>query len=515
MSNENKKTGDKIIDLGQVFTPKYIVELILDRVGYVGTDVLASKILEPSFGEGVFLEEIVVRIITEGKNAGLDNVEIQRMLNDNIYGVEIDETLYNFAKDRINKVLLENKMSKIPWDNLHLGNTLTYNTDVMFDYVVGNPPYIRVHNLDDNIREVFKTFKFSEGTTDMYILFFEKAIGLLGEQGKLGFITPNSFMKNTSQEAFRKHLLSENIIKEVIDFKSYLVFDNIMTYTAISIIDNDKDDEVIKYSEFVKNVCSFTNTIDIESMAGFGAPWSFSTEDDNKLIDDIDSRSTKISDLCLPQNGLATLRDKIFISKVEEADNIDDFVFNGVDVEKGLLKPIVKASTYREGSEPLYILFPYYWCDDEDNYVVLGEQYLRSTYPKAYDYLLDNKEELLKRDLDKGAQWYQLGRSQGLKNSKNNKLVIKTMFNASLDNLEVYEFGDNVFVYSGIYITSDSDEYLKVVKAALESEDFFRYAKIVGKDMRSGWKSISSKNIRNYGIEESLISELRENKEDN
>ena len=55
---------------GQVFTPVGIVSMILDSVKYTGKTVLTKSIMEPSFGKGVFLIEIVSRIIHEGKAEG-------------------------------------------------------------------------------------------------------------------------------------------------------------------------------------------------------------------------------------------------------------------------------------------------------------------------------------------------------------------------------------------------------------------------------------------------------------
>ena len=49
-------------DIGQVFTPDNLVELILDEIKYDSEKILGKKILEPSFGNGAFLKTIVKRI---------------------------------------------------------------------------------------------------------------------------------------------------------------------------------------------------------------------------------------------------------------------------------------------------------------------------------------------------------------------------------------------------------------------------------------------------------------------
>ena len=53
----------KIKTLGQVFTPNWIVNEILDLVGYNNETILDKYILEPSSGDGVFLLEIVTRYV--------------------------------------------------------------------------------------------------------------------------------------------------------------------------------------------------------------------------------------------------------------------------------------------------------------------------------------------------------------------------------------------------------------------------------------------------------------------
>ncbi len=59
-----------------------------------------------------------------------------------------------------------------------------------FYYVVGNLPYIRIHNLDLTTREILKNeFQFSKDTIDIYLSFYEMGFKLLKEDGYLGYIT--------------------------------------------------------------------------------------------------------------------------------------------------------------------------------------------------------------------------------------------------------------------------------------------------------------------------------------
>ena len=56
---------------GQYMTPDGIVSMILNNIGYTENHVLTRKIMEPSFGDGAFLINIVQRIISEGTRTGL------------------------------------------------------------------------------------------------------------------------------------------------------------------------------------------------------------------------------------------------------------------------------------------------------------------------------------------------------------------------------------------------------------------------------------------------------------
>lgn len=123
-------------------TPDGVVSMILNSIGYTGQRVLTKTIMEPSFGDGAFLINIVQRIITEGKKAGLTEPDIGSIINNKVYGIEKDENLYNRALERLNSLLDVYGVKNVTWNNLICGDTLTaYKTfENRFDYVVDNPP---------------------------------------------------------------------------------------------------------------------------------------------------------------------------------------------------------------------------------------------------------------------------------------------------------------------------------------------------------------------------------------
>ena len=98
--------------MGQVFTPNYIVNEILDNVRFIASNTFTYKIMEPSFGDGAFLIEIIQRIIENGRLNGLnDNIILNAIIN-NVYGIEKDSEFYNIAIKNIHHVLYENGIPK-------------------------------------------------------------------------------------------------------------------------------------------------------------------------------------------------------------------------------------------------------------------------------------------------------------------------------------------------------------------------------------------------------------------
>ena len=92
-----KYTKEKLI--GQIFTPFFIVDKILDDVGFNSPNILNKKILDPSCGDGRFLLKIAERIIKYSpKEKLVENLE-------NIYGWDIDDIAIQKAINQLNKLI--------------------------------------------------------------------------------------------------------------------------------------------------------------------------------------------------------------------------------------------------------------------------------------------------------------------------------------------------------------------------------------------------------------------------
>jgi len=228
--SENKKLN------GRVYTPSFIVSTILDFCDYCGCNILKKHIVDNSCGDGAFLAEIVSRYCEEFLKTSGDCDKLKIDLETYIHGIEIDKAEAVKCKEKLDRVSFKYNVKHVKWDVYH-GNALNVSRfNRKIDFVVGNPPYVRVHNLKENYFDV-KKFNFAQGgMTDLYLVFFEIGFNMLGPDGKMCLITPSSFFRSKAGYPLRKFLYKKRCLSGVIDLghfqpfraATYICGDNIM-----------------------------------------------------------------------------------------------------------------------------------------------------------------------------------------------------------------------------------------------------------------------------------------------
>lgn len=536
---------------GQYMTPNRIVEMILDAVGFIGEKTVISSIMEPSFGEGVFLIEIIRRIMEECRRTNKSLNYVANILNNNIYGIEKDLLLYSGTIERLNGVLAEYGIPKnlVSWKNLSCSDAIEKHEEYKgkFDYVVGNPPFIRIHNIEKDSRNFFKRFEFAEGTSDLYVVFYEIGMKMLKPIGKLAYITPNSFMKNNSQKMFRKYLIENRYLIAIYDFKSSKIFDKVDAYVCICVIDCDvkRKNHYITYREYDMYERTIENVFNYDSFEKeSSSPWIMSSADNVAFLTENKRKEIKIKDIAVVQNGVTTNKDSVYILKAFKDENLSEkYVSNHphsdietiyfkdsygkiVRIENSILRRCVKASSYNGINDNTYILFPYKEKTNSENkgFIPLREEELFEKYPNAYRYLTTHKEELTSRDMEKNSEWFLFGRSQGLKNIRRKKIVFKHILNKNQGQVVPFLLDEDVIVYSGIYTTAienhaenpiidrlfehkkdmnnkTSEELLlNKIMELYSSCEFRKYCILSGKEMSGEYVCASTKIIQGFGI---------------
>ena len=474
------------MDNCQVFTPSYMVQMMLDAVEYNGENIKHKTIFEPSFGDGAFLVAIVQRMLEYSQINGLSNAEIVEIL-DNLYGVEIDKKCYDVAIGKLNSLIAPYQID-YGWSNLICGDALHFKPNMQFDLCVANPPYRKCKYLDKETRKyIDENYCFGGGNTDLYVVFFEHCINLMKADGKLCFITPNSYFKNSSQTKFREHIVKHNLVKSIRDFSAVKVFGDIATYTAVILLDFAKNDNTTEYV-FMKSEAEVEYSAVVKLSEFDRSPWVFVNPTDAQFVEKVAAMPQKLCDICSVQHGIATNADKVYIVDVQKARQF----------EKDVLRPVVKASK-QDASQ--YIIFPYFWDLKKQKYLPIDEDTMKEKFPNVYAYLLQHKDVLLSRDMEKNILWYQYARSQGVQNTNKKKIALKHIISPDDKTCEFLEVGDNTLVYSGIYITVDDEKNYDIVIKVLKSEEFHRYLYLVGKDMAGGYRNVSAKFVKQFGIE--------------
>ncbi|MCY4418451.1 MAG: Eco57I restriction-modification methylase domain-containing protein [Cytophagales bacterium] len=480
-------------NLGQVFTPPAIVNLMLDSIGYSGPDILCKRVLEPSFGDGAFLEEIVKRYILSAQKEGWNEERTKRGIENCVCGVEIDDRLFQTTIASLDRLAISFGIGGISW-KLENKDFLLSERKKEYQIVVGNPPYIRLHHLRKETRDRLRArFKFCKrGTTDIYIAFFELGLSMLSKDGVLAYITPNTFMKNTSNQTFRDYISANNLMSMFIDFGSYRIFENVNTYNCISILQRDRTSNSFSYHRSLSGKPKCTNVLRCQDY--IGRKFIFGDKEELRLLSKVQSRKP-LGLIANVQYGLCTQRDDVYISHSVEDTDRDYCLFNGQKMERAILRPIVKGSRMKDGKKRR-IIFPYRKVGNR--WTAIPESKMRRDYPYLYNYLLSHKDSLLKRDADKGVLWYEFGRSQSIQTIHKKKLIIDQIVNGKVN---VCQVDSDTMAYSGIILTLKWDKTpLHDIKEMLGTDEFLKYARFLGKDMQNDYKTITTSIIRQYGI---------------
>jgi Type I restriction-modification system methyltransferase subunit len=240
---------------GIVYTPEWIVNLILDNIGYIN-NLEQKTIIDPACGSGNFLTLVLDRLLDYLDKKSFSYNDKINIIKKNIYGIDTDEIALEKCKFNLYNILLKHNITDKLAFNLYNRNALDkdLNKDLFnkFDYVIGNPPYIRIQNLEKKIRVYIQNnYSFcASGSTDIYIAFFQLGINLLNYNGVLGFITPNTYFYSDAAKLFRKYLKNNRSLKQIINFNEKQLFEGITTYNAITIIGKNLNSNYFSYFTF-------------------------------------------------------------------------------------------------------------------------------------------------------------------------------------------------------------------------------------------------------------------------
>lgn len=138
-------------------------------------------------------------------------------------------------------------------EDLMLGLVLKHY--LQYDFVVGNPPYVRVQNLPDILKEYWQDkYTWAKGNYDIFIPFIERVLygdrPWLKDGGRLGYIVPNRFLNANYAASLRAELPGVATVLSITDFKAVTfaatddqaarLFKEAMVYPAILIVERTR-----------------------------------------------------------------------------------------------------------------------------------------------------------------------------------------------------------------------------------------------------------------------------------
>lgn len=435
-------------------------------------EYLVSKELARVIAE----EDSSVELIEKPSGPDLPFWRKRQIMTDSIYGVDLDPRAVEVAQLSLSLRLLEGctkeeldtfrkktgkKLLPDMSGNIKCGNSVVgyeyFNFDASaaddievlrairpfdwksefpfgeFDAIVGNPPYIRVQKLAKFIPKEYGFYKSgycklkiaSAQLLDKYMLFVERALGLLAGEGKLGMIIPNKFMTIATGKQLRTLLTSRYHIARIIDFGTVQVFPGRSTYTCIIIATPNDLPEFAR-----RRVHSLPEFIETPTEGGLTYPssdlseeaWSFPPEALSRHFASIKERCSSLSEIANIFVGLQTSNDSAYIIEPLYETNgmlaFRDFRGRFSKVESALCRPCLLDVGFEPYGTPepnRMIIFPYDFKDGTATLIPLER--VESEYPNAYAYLRSIQGVLERRafsNRSKGNDWHRFGRSQSL-----------------------------------------------------------------------------------------------------
>ena len=474
---QKKVTEEK--KLGKYYTPIRVVKDIMDEINYViGTDNIRKKhIMDNSCGNGSFLMEIVNRYCEECILNNVPILDMKRELETYIHGIEINSEELDKCIDNLNNIVFKYGLNSLNWDLLNKDALFVNEYNGSMDYVVGNPPYVKIHNMQKHSRDVIKVFNYVKtGTADAYLIFFEIGLKMLSNNGLLAYLTPSSYFNSKTGYVVRSDFVGNNYLFKIIDYKHNQLFDA-TTYVAVSILlkgNNRKNIDYLIYDKYQKKYVY----IDSLSADEYFLTDKFFFSDKNTLHNLSEILTTDIQ--CSEQfnikvrYGLTTLADSVFIS--------EKFNF-----ESNYIKRAIKGSIGLDKE----IIFPY-----DKNGVCIEEDILKKD-ELLYKYLLNNKYHLYNRDIRENSKWYSFGRTQAIKDTYFDKVAV-SMLIKDVHDLKITFSPAGTAVYSCVYVILNDFVTLDFLEQVLRTEKFVDYVASLGKYKNGGYYSFSASDLELY-----------------
>lgn len=506
---------------GAVFTRREVVDFILDLTGYTPDKPLHEKrLLEPSFGGGDFLLPAVERLLAAWR-VHSDGGSMFDALKDTIRAVELHRDTFEATRRALVEYLkaadvgaqTANRLADV-W--LVQGDFLLAPLEGQFDYVVGNPPYVRQELIPEALmREYRARYATIYDRADLYIPFIERSLYMLVPGGALGFICADRWMKNRYGAPLRKLVADQYHLKVYVDMTGSDAFhQEVATYPAITVICREPNGPTrIAHCPEISaaSLAKLSASLDASSPLAYGgevhemhdvaageSPWLIESSDQLALLRRLEKQFPLLEETgCKVGIGVATGADKIFIGD-----------YAALDVEPECKLPLVTTRDIQSGEvvwQGLGVINPF---AEEGGLVDLA------AYPRLRLYLEQHREPIARRHCAQKnpAGWYRtIDRIFPALCGKPKLLIPDIKGEAHI----VFEAGELYPHHNLYYVTSDTWD-LRALQAVLLSSISRLFVATYSTKMRGGFLRFQAQYLRRIrlpqwnDVPEALREELRD-----
>jgi len=378
-----------------------------------------------------------------------------------------------------------------------------------FDAIIGNPPYIRIQTMKEWAPlevEIYKELYTSAkvGNYDIYVVFVEKALSLLNQRGRLGYILPHKFFNAQYGAGLRGEIARGRHLGKVIHFGDLQVFDGATTYTCLLFLDKTGNDEFdfVKVKDLEGWRAQTSEVSETSEVSGriaaanvTGAVWNFAVGQGARLFERLSQMPVKLGDIAERMaQGIRTSANEIYV--VDAVSEKDETVIafskqldKNVELEKEILSLFLQGreiKRYRTLPSGKMVIIPYHLNGGRANFNTIDM--MKEIYPRTFTYLSENKTFLENREKGKmrGSEWYAFIYPKNIELMKQSKILIPDIADRAQFALD--EYGEYAFTSGyGITLKSDIAYSLKYILGLLNSKVLDFYLKHVSTPMQNGF----------------------------
>jgi len=490
---------------GAIFTRSEVVDFILDLAGYTEDQPLHEKrLLEPSFGGGDFLLPIILRLLSAWRAARPNGTEVDD-LGDAIRAVELHHDTFRSTYAAVVALLKREGLSANAataladrW--LSQGDFLLAPLEGQFDFVVGNPPYVRPELIPAPLLAEYRSrYQTMYDRADIYIPFIERSLTALSAGGNLGFICADRWMKNRYGGPLRSLVAERFHLKVYVDMVDTPAFhSDVIAYPAITIISREGGGATrIAHRPSIDRATLTTlagllsaptlpkdagPVRELARVTNGAEPWLLESSDQMALIRRLEGAFPLLEEAgCKVGIGVATGADKAFIGD-----------FESLDVEPDRKLPLVTTKDIMTGEVQWRgqgVINPF---AESGGLVDLGE------YPRLRRYLEARRDVIAGRHCAKKApaNWYRTIDRITPALAARPKLLIPDIKGESHI---VFEGGELYPSHNLYYVTSD-DWDLRALQAVLLSAVSRLFVATYSTKMRGGFLRFQAQYLRRIRI---------------